>query len=140
MPAGTCSSTSIATPRSRRWRAPRRPAARSSTATGARASAWSAPYPLDRHVAGVADDPAAVDDPVGRDLERLVLAVVGLHDDALDGLAVPRLEAERAQLGGVEQRVGRHHLGAAAEQLVAQRERAAERGLLDAAAVGDAEN
>ena len=50
----------------------------SSTATGARASGSSAPYPLERDAAGVAHDPAAVDDPVGRDLERLVLRVVGL--------------------------------------------------------------
>src|SRR5204863_2358273 len=128
MRGGTRSSIWIATRRSRRCGARRRPSARSSTATGVPASASSAPYPFDGHVARVAHDVAAVDDAVGGDLERLVLAVVGLYDDALDWLAVPWLEAECAQLRGVEQRIRRHHLRAAAEQLVAEWEGAAERG------------
>ena len=42
-----------------------------------------------------------------------VLGVVGLQDRAVDSRAVPRLEAERAQLGVVVERVGGERLGAA---------------------------
>ena len=57
-----------------------------------------------------------------------------------DRLAVPWREPERAQLGVVVQRIGGDRGGAAGDERVAQRERAAERRLLHAAAVGDAED
>ena len=55
--------------------------------------------------------------------ERHVGRVVGLQDGARRVAPVPGLEAERAQLGVVVERVGRQRLGAARGEGVAQRRR-----------------
>src|SRR5439155_7470505 len=150
--AGTSSSTSTPARHAPRSSARSRPSTRRSTATGAPPSAWSRrssgswpPEALD--AAGEAlgvEHAAAVDDRLRREVLRAqvgVLAVVGLDDGGVDRLAVPGQEVKRLELGVGEQRVVPEHLfGPTRLQLVAQRERPAERGLLDAAAVGDPED
>ena len=131
--AGTCSSTSTPTRRWPRWSARRPPSAPSSTATGTRASASSPRSIAALTASAAADAPQrhagggearAVEQRRGRRRRAHAGQVVGAQRARSrrgrpagwrrpTARAVPGLEAERAQLVVVVERVGRERLGAA---------------------------
>ena len=130
-----------AAPRSPRWSGRRRSTPRALRRRARRRAGRQLPYPLERDAAAASRTMPRPSTIPSAGISSVAYSRWSAWTiDALDGLAVPRLEAQRAQLGVVEERIGRHDLRAVAQQRVAQRERAAERRLLHAAAIRDAED